>query len=276
MRVLFLGTSASEGWPAVFCQCRNCERAREIGGKNIRSRSSVIINSDLKIDLPPDTYHHKISYDVDLAKIDFLLITHSHQDHFYPEELNMRAEPFAKLKNGKFLTVYGNEKVHERLHNVLTEKTLESSVRIQKVEPFKNFRMGPYLVTPLLADHDKNEQCLIYVISDGDRAILYGHDSGWFPEETWNRLAGFKLDLVIFDCTNGPSPEIRYHMGIEGVLRAKEEMVKMGVASSGTIFIATHFSHNGGLLHEELEGKLKPENVHVAYDGMMIDIPPPR
>ncbi len=274
MRILFLGTAASEGWPAVFCQCQNCERARRIGGKNIRTRSSIIINSDLKVDLPPDTYYHKIFHNVDLAKIDFLLITHSHQDHFYPEELNMRVEPFAKLKNGKVLTVYGNEKVHEKLLNVLTKRTLENSVRIRRVEPFDSFRMGPYIVTSLPADHDKNEQCLIYVISDGERTILYGHDSGWFPQETWDKLADFKFDLVIFDCTNGPSPEIRYHMGIEGVLRAKEKMVEMGLASNDTIFIATHFSHNGGLLHEELEEKLKPKNVHVAYDGMRIDIPP--
>ena len=44
MKVLFLGTAAAEGWPAVFCKCDSCMKARKLGGKNIRTRSSCIID----------------------------------------------------------------------------------------------------------------------------------------------------------------------------------------------------------------------------------------
>ncbi|HEX28759.1 TPA: hypothetical protein ENG04_01615 [Candidatus Poribacteria bacterium] len=56
MKVKFLGTAAAEGWPGVFCECENCRRAREAGGKNIRTRSSLLLNDIYKVDLPPDTY----------------------------------------------------------------------------------------------------------------------------------------------------------------------------------------------------------------------------
>ena len=57
--------------------------------------------------------------------------------------------------------------------------------------------MGSYHVVPLLADHAKGEQCLIYIISKGNKTILYDHDSGWFPEESWEVLKNFKLNLAI-------------------------------------------------------------------------------
>jgi len=272
MKLLFLGTAAAEGWPAVFCQCENCKKARKKGGKNIRTRSSVIIDSDLKIDLPPDTYHHVIKYNLDLAKVENILVTHSHQDHFYPEELNMRAEPFAKILNQKFLTIYGNEKVFMKIQNSVERRVLENSVKAKVLRPYEETNVGSYHVVPLLADHAEDEQCLIYIISKGNKTILYGHDSGWFPEESWKVLKNFKLDLAILDCTNGALPQIKYHMGIEGDIKTKNKMLENGIASKDTLFVATHFSHNGGLLHEELKEKLEPNGISVAYDGMTLEL----
>ena len=54
MRITFLGTAASEGFPNAFCHCENCEGARALGGPSLRKRSSALINSDLLIDIGPD------------------------------------------------------------------------------------------------------------------------------------------------------------------------------------------------------------------------------
>lgn len=270
MNIRFLGTAAAEGWPAVFCQCRNCRRARSAGGKNIRTRSSVLINKDLKVDLPPDTYYHTIKYGLELAKVEHLLITHTHQDHFYFEELVMRRKPFAELLDAGNLKIYGNEGACNKIQQLKVRDEV-SSLEEMVVKPFEGFKAGNYEITPLIADHSAEEQCLVYVISNQRKMILYGHDSGWFPPETWDELEKFELDLVIADCTNGALPFVKYHMGIEGVLSMKEEMTKRGIANNETTFIATHFSHNGGLLHSELEEKLTPDGVNVAYDGLIIE-----
>ena len=58
MKIKFLGTCAAEGFPAMFCQCPVCEKAREKGGKNIRTRSQAVIDDTLLIDFPADTYMH--------------------------------------------------------------------------------------------------------------------------------------------------------------------------------------------------------------------------
>lgn len=271
MRIRFLGTAAAEGWPAVFCQCENCRRARATGGKNVRTRASAMINDDLKVDLPPDTYYHVIKYGLELAKVEHLLVTHTHQDHFYFEELAMRRKPFAEILDAGVLNVYGNGEVYNRVRG-LDEVAEGSLLKAKVVEPFRWFNAGKYEVMPLLADHSSTERCLIYVISDRRNTILYGHDSGWFPSTTWDRLGELELDLVIADCTNGALSAMRYHMGIDGVLNMKEEMKNRGIAGNETMFVATHFSHNGGLLHEELEERLNPNGVSVAYDGLVIEL----
>ena len=54
MEVLFLGTGASEGIPGVFCDCRICQNARKKGGKEVRLRTSVLIDNLMMIDVSPD------------------------------------------------------------------------------------------------------------------------------------------------------------------------------------------------------------------------------
>ena len=60
MKFRYLGTAAAEGWPAVFCNCDHCHRAKKAGGRNIRTRSQALINDDLLIDFPSDSYHHAL------------------------------------------------------------------------------------------------------------------------------------------------------------------------------------------------------------------------
>ena len=78
MRFQYLGTAAAEGWPGVFCRCAVCEEARALGGRHIRTRSQAMINDDLLLDFPGDTYMHALHYGLDLAKIQYLFVTHCH------------------------------------------------------------------------------------------------------------------------------------------------------------------------------------------------------
>ena len=58
MKITYYGTSASEAWPALFCECEACRLARKYGGKNVRSRSQTLIDDTLLLDFPPDTNYH--------------------------------------------------------------------------------------------------------------------------------------------------------------------------------------------------------------------------
>lgn len=43
MKLTFLGTSAAEGVPSLYCDCETCEKTRILKGKNIRKRSSLLV-----------------------------------------------------------------------------------------------------------------------------------------------------------------------------------------------------------------------------------------
>lgn len=124
MKIKYLGTAAAEGWPGLFCHCESCEKARKLGGKNLRTRSQVVIDDTLLVDFPPDTYAHVLYQDLDLKDIRTLIITHSHQDHFYPLDLAMRGVPYSYGTDDVKLSIYGNDKVEKFFYQAMASKDL--------------------------------------------------------------------------------------------------------------------------------------------------------
>ena len=74
MKLTYLGTAAAEGFPAMFCNCEYCKRARESGERrNYRTRSQALINDDLLIDLPADTMAHFHQNNIRGDKIKYIM-----------------------------------------------------------------------------------------------------------------------------------------------------------------------------------------------------------
>ncbi|WP_075980391.1 MBL fold metallo-hydrolase [Bacillus massilinigeriensis] len=269
MEIRLLGTSAAEGFPGLFCRCEHCEKARALGGKNIRTRTSAIIDDTLKIDFPPDTNLHVLRDGIDMSKMTDLLITHTHTDHLYAEDISMRLPIYAK-GNDHPLHIYGHDlplyKCRTRIERI------EQGFTFNRILPYKEYQVGEFQVTGLLADHDKNETCFIYMIEKNGKRILYGHDTGWFPEETWEWLKGRQIDVAILDCTNGLFPVRNNHLNIEAVIEMQSIFKSEEILNDHGKVIVTHFSHNIGLLHEDLETIFQPHDIEVAYDGMRITI----
>jgi phosphoribosyl 1,2-cyclic phosphate phosphodiesterase len=59
-------------------------------------------------------------------------------------------------------------------------------------------------------------------------------------------------------------------MGVDGVVQMAQALRDCGAATEKTKLIATHFSHNGGLMHEELVEAFLPHGIAVAYDGIVV------
>lgn len=278
MRIFYLGTAAAEGWPALFCHCDNCERARKEGGKNLRTRPQVLINENLLMDFGPDTFYHSMENNLNMAKVETVLMTHSHTDHLYTQELILRAYPYAYDREKNKMTLYGNAKCQEMFLRTLAvdddSANMRDCVGFDLVWEFGAFQASGYEIMPLKARHDDKESCLIYGITDEEgKSILYGNDTGYFPEETWERLKNMHFNLVSLDCTMGGQVGDFYgHMCLDDNERVKRRMLEIGCADENTVFVMTHFSHNGGLLHHELEERAKEMGFIVAYDGMVLEI----
>lgn len=275
MKIKFLGTAAAEGVPGIFCECETCRKSRELGGKNIRTRSQAIVDGKILIDFPADTYFHSLAHNVELSRIKTCIITHSHQDHLYPAELWSRNVGIAHMDNVEPLNVYAAKSGYRKVADAIIGFDLEESKRVvaHKVIPYEPFEAEGYTITPMKANHDQKADPMIYLIQKDGKSMLYAHDTGYFPEETTEYLknSGVKLDFVTFDCCGAVAFDEDYgkwgHMNLKSDVVMRDILTKNGNITENTVCVVNHFSHNGAPLHDEMEAAAAKDGFITAYDG---------
>ncbi len=288
MKITYIGTAASEGLPALFCQCPICSAARKNLGKEFRGRAGIAVNDKLLVDFPPDIYYGAVRAKVDLSAIEDIVVTHAHEDHFDPYELSTRRGPvYCKRNVLDTLHVYGNMCAGERLERYVKGSANgygESGGLVftyaQSFEPIET--AAGVTVYPLPADHDKHQECrmMLLVEKSTGKTFLYAHDTGIFPEETVEFLRNKRCDLISLDCTNvmlGDEND-RNHMGIRADVRMRKLLLENGTADEKTRFICHHFSHNGFVTdgrvysQQEFEKIAADYGFTMSYDGMKVEM----
>lgn len=277
MKIKILGSAACEGIPAAFCRCAVCKAARERGGKELRTRSQALIDGDMLVDLPADTYEHSLLHHFSLADIKYLLITHSHCDHFYPTELTGRARHLVSGAMPEVLDIYGSPFIADKLNAEIGWLNKDGeNVAVHAVAPFQSFLCGEKTVTALPADHNgrAGETPYIYLIESGEKTLLYGTDTASVFDDVWEYLCkrGVCFDVVLLDGTRaGNLSESGRHMNAADNAAVKARMLESGLATGKTRFLSTHFSHNGGWTYTDAETHLRAYGIEAAYDGLQID-----
>lgn len=275
MELVILGTAAAEGWPAIWCACAACARARERGGKNVRTRTGFALGEEVKIDYGPDAYMQMLRAGLDFSRLRHLLITHTHDDHWYPHDLRYRTPRFCEMEPGQRLNIYGSSQAEQLLRDAIPDLEPYAS-EFHRIRPFEPMDLGEGIrAAGVKAAHAPEEDAFNYLLGVNGQWVLQGNDTGWYPPETWEFLSEFQLDVVVLDCTYGPISRRIGHLGIPDFLEFRDQLAKQGSLKSNARFIANHFSHLGGALHEELEDQLLPHGVEVAYDGMVVEIQRP-
>lgn len=278
MKIRYLGTAAAEGWPAMYCNCDNCKRARAAGGKNIRTRSQSLINEDLLIDYPADTYSHVLQNNLDLSAVRYCFVTHSHRDHFTPSELLFHDSVcFAHDMKEREMELYGNEAVagvYEQCLETYHGDPERLGIHLHLLEKYKTVEVGRYKITPLPAAHAFSENAFVFLIQEEDKVILYLMDTAVPKDEVFEWLSEHKVraDLITYDCTMGITPTCDVHMGIDMIPQVRKRLEELGVSDEHTISVLNHFSHNGVLTYDEMQPLAAEQGFLSAWDGMEIEV----
>jgi phosphoribosyl 1,2-cyclic phosphate phosphodiesterase len=278
MKLQYLGTGASEGFPALFCECAACRSALEIGGRNIKSRSCALLNDRVLVDVSPDLYMQKLRYHLNLGRVENIVVTHSDEDHFDVFSLMLRGkESYCEIDytagGAQVVGVFGNEQVQCLFEKGAAKKLKgrENRLTFTRVKAFEEFFVSDSRFIPLLANHRQNEDCFLYVIEQDGKRILYANDTDALPSASYERIRGIKMDVVSMDCARGPLPGDG-HMGLSENQEMRRLLHEFGCVGDHTRFLLTHISHMSGLTHDGLEKLAVPLGFEMAYDGMILEV----
>jgi len=271
MKITFLGSAAAEGIPLPYCRCRTCEHAREYGGKNVRKRCSYLINDDLLVDMGPDLFAACALHNVNLLNTKYMLVTHSHLDHFNVQNVKLRAEHFRPNKDLPEVTFVGGPTTMAAL-NQSGASDKRMALRRIPMNPYDHVELPDYKVKSVKATHFPSVgDAMNYMIDDGETKVLIASDTGIYEERVFQNLKNTKLDILIIEATKGDQPSNKVHMNIDDVLHVIQKMKAMGTVTEETVIYATHFAHQNCPPHEELSGMLERVGIHCVYDGLVID-----
>jgi phosphoribosyl 1,2-cyclic phosphate phosphodiesterase len=256
MQLIFLGTGSHLGLPRVGCRCGGCAYMFEKGGKNFRTRSSLLVSDrrqNIMIDASPDIHVQLLRERV--MQISAILISHSHRDAItglsdIQEIWRIREKP---------VPVYASADTWKVI--LSHYKFLLPYMRQSIIEPGKELVFGDIRITAFNVEHEEPVQTLGFVLQQGKRKVVYVSDARRLPDLSIMQ----KPDLLIIDgCGLKPSAD---HMSIY-----KAAEYGRALAAKRTLF--THIGH-GNLPQDLLEIFCEREfgpGFEPAYDGLKIQI----
>lgn len=252
MRLTFLGTGTSKGVPEIGCTCPTCLSKDP---RDKRLRVSALVETDearILIDCGPDFRTQMLGIPFD--RLDGVLLTHEHYDHTGGLD-DLR--PFALFGD---IDVYADELTHqhlrERLPYFFREVLYPGVPRLlfHTAKPLHPFAIKDAMVTPLQVMHGK-----LPILGYRIGRLGFITDMTHAPEETYAQLNG--IDTLVIGALRQ-----RPHATHQTIDEAIEVARRVGAREVYLI----HMNHEAGL-HAVTDAML-PEQVHLAYDGLVIEI----
>lgn len=271
MKITVMGSAGETTVPAIFSQKYGHQRALELGDKDIRSRSALMVDSQLKIDFPADTFHQVVTQGLELQQLKYVFITRSSYPNFAVEEMASMLPFIQERKNGEHLRIFGNLESIEKARHTFGQS---AAVSFHEIQPFQVLNLGPYVIHTIKAANNGDVNPFNYIVRKGRTSVLYATDSGLYDDRNWKYLkSGSALDAVVLGCLHGARPAQNAHrMGFPELKKFKENCESLGIATPLTRWVMTQVSASDGFLHEEWSALVQPFGFEVAFDGMKVTL----
>ena len=251
MKVTVLGSGTSVGVPRIACDCPVCSSNDP---RNKRLRCSLLLEYGgrvVLVDTTPDLRQQALRHDI--RNVDAILFTHGHADHLHGLD-DVRCYCFDREEP---LPCYGDTRTLERVYRVF-DYAFDSqyAYALPNLELFpieSRMELFGINIDAITVYHGKTP-----VLAFRTGRFAYVTDTNRIPPESMAQLAG--LDTLILDALR--HREHPTHFNIDQALAIVEEL-----KPTRTYF--THIAHE--LDHETTNAQL-PDNVELAYDGLVLEI----
>lgn len=291
MKITFLGTSAGESYPAIWCDCENCTYARQHGGRNLRMNTGSMIDSDVLLDMNSCGFYTAARLGVSLTQVKTLLVTHPHPDHLTVEPLSWRREMGGAASASKeaqrgmisprftqlpMLTVYGNRCTREALAKEpgLFDENGSTRMRFMEIAEGVRVETENLAFTPVRSRHGAEPGFAhSYIIERGGKTLLYALDTGGFDPDMLELILSRRYDGVVMEGTFGLNEnENDGHMNRNKNIRFRNLLIEKGCIDADTPFILTHLCPHWTPPYDIYAPMMEKEGFIVAYDGMTYEI----
>ena len=254
LSITFLGSGTSGGVPMIACDCDVCTSTNS---KDNRLRSSILVKSattTLVVDSGPDFRFQMLRAKV--KNLDAVVFTHPHKDHMAGLDDIRAFNFFAK----KPMNIYADSLTEEALRRDFYYAFSDTKYPgIPELEMHtiteESFMVGDIPVSPISVWHYKMP---VLGFRFGD--FTYITDANRIEAAEKEKIKGSKV-LVLNALRK------QQHLSHFTLSEAIDLSLELGVPS----VYFTHISHQMGL-HAEVEAEL-PEHIHLAYDGLELQIP---
>lgn len=247
MIITLLGTGDTVGTPKIGCDCPTCKDAKRKGSKGRRTRFSILIESNkgkILVDTSPDLRQQLLRNDV--KKIDGVIWTHPHYDHFAGFGDFYRVQKDTK--------VYGLSETLDEILGYLDFMTYErNDVRLNV--PFELIGLDFMLFK---VDHPPIIDSVgVCVFNGKKKLIITGDTKKSIPDESLKIMKD--ADLMIADAIIPPNYKVNKHMD-------SDEAVDLAEKLGAKRLILSHLSHLYPP-HDEASKSLP-----LGYDNMKINL----
>ncbi|NVK49052.1 MAG: MBL fold metallo-hydrolase [Cyclobacteriaceae bacterium] len=254
MKIRFLGTGTSQGIPVIGCSCEVC-KSLDFRDKRFRTSVHIELNGkSIVIDTGPDFRMQMLR--AGITHLDAVLFTHEHKDHTAGLD---DIRPF-NFRQNRDMPVFGRAQVIEQIKQefsyIFSEVKYPGVPRvITHVIDHTPFEVEGIRVTPIPVMHNK-----LPVLGFRIGEFTYITDANFISEESKKLIRGSRI-LVLNALQKTPHQS---HFTFD---EAIEQVSSLNVNEA----YFTHISHKLGL-HQEVEKEL-PEGIHLAYDGLVLNLP---
>ncbi len=254
LKITFLGTGTSQGVPVIGSTHPVCLSTNP---KDKRLRVSVLMSWEaynFVIDCGPDFRQQMLANHV--TKLDGILFTHEHADHTAGID---DIRPFF-FRQGD-IPIFAHERVvkalKKRFDYIFADENRypgAPAVSINTIAKDVSFKIGNTMAIPIEAYHNR-----LQVFGYRIGGFTYLTDIKTMEEDQLKKIINTEV-LVVNALREEPHHS---HFNLQEALDFVEK-VQPGKA------YFTHISHLLGF-HDEVEARL-PENVHLAYDNLVVEI----